>query len=206
MYRPAPYVEDDLARLHALIRAFPFATLARAEGGSVAFAYAPVVLDPGEGPFGGVRFHLARANPFTGRGAGPICVSFRGPDSYVSPDWYESKGRVPTWNYIAVEGKGAAKSLDDTELRALLVDLSAQEEARLLPKDPWRIEKVPDAQLAALLKAITGFRLTFETLEGKFKLSQDKDLSDRAGVIWGLEGLDSSGAQAIATAMRGRGV
>jgi transcriptional regulator len=29
-----------------------------------------------------------------------------GPDGYVSPDWYEMKDQVPTWNYVTVHLKG----------------------------------------------------------------------------------------------------
>jgi transcriptional regulator len=202
MYRPAPFVVDDVARLHATIRANPFATLARAEGGGVSFAYAPVALDAADGQKGSVRFHLARANPFAAKGEGPVFLSFRGPDAYISPDWYETKAMVPTWNYIAIEGQGAAQLLAEPELRTLLVDLSAAEEARLLPKAPWRIDKVPEAKLAALMNAIVGFRVVFEGLAGKFKLAQHMNEADRTGAISGLEGSDAPGSLALARAMR----
>ncbi|MEI9992911.1 MAG: FMN-binding negative transcriptional regulator [Rhizomicrobium sp.] len=183
MYRPAAFAVDDRTVLDAFIRAHPFATIALAHDGAVQFAYAPVILDAE-----GVRFHLAANNPVAQAADGArLRLSFLGAHAYISPDWYETKTTVPTWNYSAVEGEGIAERLDETALTALLVDLSAAEEAHLAPKKPWTIDKVPAERMAMLLKAITGFSLRFETLEGKFKLSQNLKAADFEGAAHGLE-------------------
>lgn len=199
MYRPAAYVQDDLAILHDIIRERSFATIAAVANGVLHFAYAPVVLDEYPGSRGVVRFHLARANPLATLNDAPVRLSFLGPDSYVSPDWYETKGLVPTWNYIAIEAAGQMKRLDESGLRQLLVDLSAAEEEKLRPKQPWTIDKIPPEKLAGLLNAIVGFSVVLETLEGKFKLSQDKRREDFEGVVSHLEEL---GDRAMPVAMR----
>jgi transcriptional regulator len=202
MYRPAAYVRDDVALLHNVIRERSFATIAAVMNGAVHFAYAPVVLDALSGPRGGVRFHLARANPLAMLDGATIGLSFMGLDSYISPDWYETQGLVPTWNYIAIEGTGVAVRLDEAGLRQLLVDLSSAHEGPLLPKKPWTLDKIPEAKIAALMNAISGFSLVFETLEGKFKLSQDKRPEDAAGVVSHLESLNDATSRATAAAMR----
>lgn len=201
MYRPGPYVEDGAALLHDIIRTRPFALIAASLDGDIAFAYAPVVVD-GEGGRGGVRFHLARANPLAATDGVKLRLSFLGPDTYISPDWYVSEGLVPTWNYVAIEAAGVARQLDRPALHQLLVDLSAQEEARLSPKTPWTLDKVPAAKLETLLNAIVGFWVPFDTLEGKFKLSQDKKSEDFEGAVSALEVREDAGAQEIAAAMR----
>lgn len=202
MYRPRAFAIDDLTTLHAMIRERVFATLALSHEGRIEFAYAPVVLDAGEG-LGGIRFHLAKANPVAALAdAARLSVSFLGPDAYVSPDWYEREGQVPTWNYVAVEGQGIARKLGREDLLRLLADLSAQEEARLLPKPPWTMDKLSKARADALLNAIDGFALTFESLEGKFKLSQDKAPADFAGALRGLEARGDAASAAVAAAMR----
>jgi transcriptional regulator len=109
---------------------------------------------------------------------------------------------VPTWNYSAVEGEGIARRLDGDELRTLLVDLSAAEETHLAPKAPWTIDKVPAERMAVLLKAIVGFSLTFETFEGKFKLSQNIKPEDFEGAVKGLEARADAPSTAVAAAMR----
>lgn len=203
MYRPLQYAVDEPAVLHEFIAAHPFATIAVFIEGWVQFAYAPVVLDRSAGPLGGVRFHLARANPLARATDGTgICVSFRGPDAYISPDWYRSPAMVPTWNYIAVEARGVAQVLDQDGLRSLLDDLSAQEEARLAPKQPWTLNKVPEERRRSLMNAITGFSMLFETLRGKFKLSQEKSRSDRDGAVAGLETRGDAASLAIAAMMK----
>lgn len=202
MYRPRAFAIDDLEALHAVIRERVFATLAIAHEERIEFAYAPVVLDADEGR-GTIRFHLAKANPVAPLADGArLSVSFLGPDAYVSPDWYETRTLVPTWNYIAVEGMGIARRLDCDGLRGLLKDLSAQEEEKLRPKTPWTMDKVPEARRESLLNAIEGFALTFETLVGKFKLSQDKSPTDIAAALRGLDGRGDPSSKAVAAAMK----
>lgn len=203
MYRPAAFASDDVAVLHDVIRKRVFATIACEIGGTIEFAYAPVVVDASDGPNGSVRFHLAGNNPVASIPDGtPLAFSFLGPDAYVSPDWYDTKGRVPTWNYIAVEGRGVARRLDQNALRQLLIDLSAVEENKLLPKTPWTIDKVPEEKMEALLNAIMGFVVQFDTLEGKFKLSQNVTPDDAEGVMRGLIKRGDAAGRGIAKAMR----
>lgn len=199
MYRPAAFAVDDRPVLDAFVRAHPFATIALARGGAVDFAYAPVVLD-GDG----ARFHLAANNPMALAAEGArLKLSFLGAHAYISPDWYETKTMVPTWNYSAVEGEGVAERLDADGLTALLVDLSAaEEEDHLAPKKPWTIDKVPAERMAMLCKAIVGFALRFETLEGKFKLSQNVKPEDFEGAVRGLEERGDAASLAVAAAMR----
>ena len=199
MYRPSAFAVDDIPKLHTFIRQRSFATIAIA---GVHFAYAPVVLNE-NGALGRVRFHLARGNPVAALADGAMLhFSFLEADAYVSPDWYESKGRVPTWNYIAVEGRGVARKLDGGELRQLLIDLSAEQEDALRPKPPWTIDKVAVERMSALLNAIDGFEVAFENLEGKFKLSQNMPAADIASVIANLEARGDAASLAVAAEMR----
>lgn len=203
MYRPPAFATNDIAALHEAIRARVFATVACVVDDAIAFAYAPVVLDADAGSHGTVRFHLAGNNPLANiADRTALQISFLGPDAYVSPDWYETRGRVPTWNYLAVEGRGAAKRLNSDGLRQLLVDLSAVEESKLLPKKPWTIDKVPEEKMGPLMNAIMGFSVQFETLEGKFKLSQNVPREDAEGVMRGLVRRDDPQSRAVAREMR----
>jgi transcriptional regulator len=202
MYRPAAYAIDDPALLHNVMRQRSFATLAATLQGEVHFAYAPVVIDAEPAPFGAVRFHLARANPMAETDGETVHLSFLAADTYVSPDWYETKGLVPTWNYIAVEARGRAQELGQPGLRQLLIDLSAAAEERLHPKPPWHIDKIPQERLAMLFAGIRGFSVALERLEGKFKLSQDKRPADVAGLIAALEARGDAQSLAVANAMK----
>lgn len=199
MYRPNAFAIDDAAVLRRVLRERVFVTLAAIRDGALCFAYAPVLADEG-----GVRFHLAMRNPLAlvedGARLSLSCVAA---DGYVSPDWYKTVVTVPTWNYIAVEAEGTVRRLSRDALRTLLEELAAQEEGKLLPKPPWTMDKVGHARNNALMNAIVGFTLSFERLEGKFKLSQDKNPQDIEGVIAGLEARGDAASRAVAKAMRG---
>lgn len=203
MYRPSAFAVDDVSVLHDVIRNRVFATIAAVRDGTVAFAYAPLVLDAQNGARGGIRFHLAIGNPLAKLDDGTcVSISLMAADAYVSPDWYRKLVTVPTWNYIAVEGAGAVRRTSREELRKLVIDLSAQEEQKLLPKPPWLIDKVPPERTEALLNGIVGFSLSFERLQGKFKLSQDKSRDDFEGAIAGLEARGDPASLAVAHEMR----
>lgn len=203
MYRPSAFAVDDISALHGVIRNRVFATIAAVHDGSVAFAYAPVVLDAGTGARGGIRFHLAAGNPLAKLEDGArVSISMIAVDAYVSPDWYRKLVTVPTWNYIAVEGDGLIRRSSREELRKLVIDLSAGEEQKLLPKTPWLIDKVPPGRIETMLNGIVGFSLPFDRLQGKFKLSQDKSGEDFDGVIAGLEARGEVASLTVAKEMR----
>ena len=185
---PAPgFLQADEAVLLAHLARYSFATLAAAPAGRPFMAHAPVLARR----FGErlvLDFHLSRGNaltPFLADGFRAVAVSLAA-DAYVSPDWYEAKGAVPTWNYASVEVEGPVTAMDDDGLVALLDDLSAQEEARLAPKPPWTRAKMAPGRFEAMCRSIIGARLAVERLEGTFKLSQNKDEADRSGVMAAL--------------------
>jgi transcriptional regulator len=176
-------VEDEAALLAHLDR-YPFMTFAAAIEGRPMIAHAPVVVRRRDRGLV-LDFHLSRGNrltPHIAAGFHAVAVSL-GPDVYVSPDWYVGADQVPTWNYLTVEAEGPVTPMDEAGLVQLLDDLSVQEEARLLPKKPWTRHKMAPGKFEAMLRGITGASLTVERFEGTFKLSQNKNAADRAGVV-----------------------
>lgn len=127
------------------------------------------------------EFHLGRSNPII-RGlssAQAAVLSVQGPDSYISPDWYALDDQVPTWNYVAVHLRGKLEVLPATELRTHLDRLSETMEERLLPKKPWRADKMPDDLLERMMRSITPCRLTIASVDGTWKLGQNKPTAAR---------------------------
>lgn len=185
MHPAANFRVTDRQALVARLAEQPFCTVAGVIGGRPTIAHAPVVVREGGAA---IDFHLSRRNPLAEIADGARAViAALGPDAYVSPDWYLSADQVPTWNYRLVEAEGSIERLDEARLTALLDDLSAQEEARLAPKPPWTRHKMGPGRFEAMTRAIVGFRLTVERLEGVDKLSQNKSAEDRAGVVAALE-------------------
>ena len=211
MYNPASFKQNDPEKLHALIRDYPFATLVSHGPQGLQASQLPFLLYPDEGPHGVLRAHLARANPHAAAlaEADACLVIFQGEHGYVSPSWYPSKTTthrtVPTWNYVTVHAHGKARLIDTPEaLRRLLHDLTGAHEARRTA--PWSIDDAPPDYIAAQMKAIVGFEIAIDRLEGKWKLSQNKEANDRQGVIAGLQSPEDPHAHpALALRMRETG-
>src|SRR5262249_15109682 len=151
-----------------------------------------------------VLFHVARHNPLVGLADGttPWVLAVNGADAYVTPDWYVSADQVPTWLYQVVHLTGPVTPLSADELAMQGDALSAKVEGRLLPKKPWTSGKMTPGRLDALRKAIVGFSMRVEDVEGSFKLSQHKSEADFAAVANGLAAMPDAGSQTIAQLMR----
>ena len=124
LYTPEHF-RADTDEAHALIDAHSLGLLITG-GNEPDVTPVPVLLDRGEGEFGALRFHLARANAqATALGqTGAATLVFQGAGTYVSPDWYTDPKLPPTWNYEVVVAHGRAFALDADGLRILLDDLS----------------------------------------------------------------------------------
>ena len=120
--------------------------------------------------------HLLRSNPITRVLAQPkpAVIAVSGPDSYISPDWYQTKDQVPTWNYVAVHLRGTLIRMPAESLRNSLDILAAQFEGRLAPKKPWTNDKMPADVLAKMMRMIVPFRFEVETVDGTWKLGQNE--------------------------------
>ncbi|MGE0181724.1 MAG: FMN-binding negative transcriptional regulator [Parvularculaceae bacterium] len=203
MYRPPAYSIDDSAAAFRLISEWAFATLATVHDGAVELSQLPMIADPARRV---LRGHLARANPHAGRIDGARATAlFTGPQGYVSPNWYEDRTRVPTWNYMSVEIAGAIRvTKTEAEIDAMLIDLSHHFEGRRhdLARDAeWKIDKLPPKKREALRAGIVAFELDIERIELKGKLSQKDKPADRDGVILALSTGDE-GQRRLADAMR----
>jgi transcriptional regulator len=187
VYLPKTFQAIDPAEIHGFIEAHSFGALIVPHGdGSVEIAHLPFLLDRNAGPHGGLRAHVARANPIWKLAGRPATVVFSGPHGYVSARWYEHpREQVPTWNYMVVHAQGRLEApMDRASLASLLDDLSSFHERGA--SEPWRMETLESDVREVLLDAIVGLTLPIERLEAKFKLSQNRSPEDRARVIRAL--------------------
>jgi transcriptional regulator len=192
MYIPQHFQAPDLMTMHALMAAKPLATLVTLHSGHMDANHIPLHFEPQASPNGSLQGHIAKANPMYAQADGEIdaLAIFHGPDSYVSPNWYPVKQEhgkvVPTWNYIVVHARGKLRFIDDLIwIRAQLDNLTASQEATFTP--PWKPEDAPAEYIDRMMAAIVGIEIAIETLEGKWKMSQNQSAQNRQGVITGLE-------------------
>ena len=121
------------------------------------------------------EFHLVRSNPIARVGVTNAVIAVTGPDGYVSPDWYGADQQVPTWNYVAVHLRGRLVPLEHDALHDILVRQSAAYEARIDGKAPWTFDKMTPDVVTKMERMIVPMRLEVETIDGTWKLGQNKD-------------------------------
>ena len=193
LFLPPAFRETDIAVLQAEIRAIGFGSLiTTGKDGNLLISQFPVVLDTSIGPLGQLRCHVSRGNPQWRDSdfSKPGVAMFMGPDAYVSPSWYPSKKEhgkaVPTWNYVTICARGTVEVYDDRDaLLAHVTELTELHEAAF--PEPWKVADAPADYLERQLKGIVGFRIKIEALEGKKKLSQNRDAADRDAVAEALQ-------------------
>ncbi len=205
MFVPPYFKLEDRAAQVALIRARPFGLLVTNGPGGLMANPAPFLLDEHTGV---LRAHLARPNPQwrEADGSREALVVFQDVDAYVTPDWYATKREtgkvVPTWNYSAVHVYGRLRAIEDRDwLRRLVGDLTDAHEAGRAT--PWKVEDAPADYLDVMLRGIVGIEIEIARIEGKAKLSQNRDAADRAGVVAGLREQGGEAAQRMAAQVEG---
>ncbi len=202
MYVPEHFKLGEVAEQHALMRAYPFAALITTSDAGYEVTHLPTVLKS-EGALGLVECHVSRANPHwraIGSGVRALLI-YTGPEAYITPAWYPSKhahGKVvPTWNYAVVHAHGSAEIVDDRDwLVRHVSELTDQQEAGAAV--PWATSDAPGNFIEVLSRGIVGLRFAIDRLEGKAKMSQNRELPDRAGVIAGLSGRGAEGDAKVA--------
>ena len=200
MYIPAAFSETEPSRLHEVMKRHSFALLTSKGEHSLIASHLPLLLDADLGPNGSLFGHMARANPQWRYVEGEVMAVFSGPHSYVSPAWYEEKGTVPTWNYVAVHAYGHFQVVEEREglLEILRRSVTFYESPR---PEPWLFDE-SEPHVEKLLKAIVGFRIEITRLEGKWKLSQNQPEERRGKVERALDERPDEDSKAIARLMR----
>jgi len=131
------------------------------------------------------ELHLARSNPIARAGLPlPALIAVAGPDAYISPDWYgphdQVPDQVPTWNYVAVHLRGTLEPLPEDALRPHVDALSAEHEGRIADKRPWTSAKMTEGAMPRMMRMILPFRFHVTSVEGTWKLNQNKTSEIRA--------------------------
>lgn len=140
---------------------------------------------------------------------------------YITPKLYKqtkpTTGKVvPTWNYASAQVYGKAKIYYDHKsedtikfLKQQLHDLSENSERNIMgytgqngAQKPWQFTDAPESYTSLLMKNIIGIEIVVETLEGKFKMSQEMQKADAEGVVEGLEAVGTERAQGVADMVR----
>ncbi|MCU1391979.1 MAG: FMN-binding negative transcriptional regulator [Ilumatobacteraceae bacterium] len=207
MYRPAAFDVADEQILRAAIDAAGPAHVVTVHttpnGREIRSSIVPLLLDRTAVSLVG---HLARPNPqWRDVDADIEAVAiFTGPDAYISPSGYATKREtgkvVPTWNYEVVHVHGTLVVHDDIAWVSDIVRrLTDRHESRRAV--PWSVDDAPADYIDSMARAIVGIELRISRIEGKHKLSQNRNAADIDGAIADLS--DGTPAErAVAAAMQ----
>ena len=183
MYLPPHFAETRPEELHRIIREHPLGVLVTHSGSGLDANHIPFEFDPDQGPQGTLLAHIARANPlWTDCPAGAeVMVVFRGVEGYISPNWYPSKHethrQVPTWNYEVVHVHGRLRIMDDEKfVRGVVARLTREHEAT--EPRPWKMGDAPKDYMDDMVSKVVGIEIEITRLEGKRKLSQNRESRD----------------------------
>jgi transcriptional regulator len=203
MYIPPLFHEHQLDVVLAAIARYPLATLVTLGSEGLRSSQIPLLYSAREGTLGVLRGHFARANPQwrdLNRNTAALAM-FHGPQHYISPSWFPSKSEhgmvVPTWNYVAIEARGPMKVIEDrAQILSIVRDLTESQERQTA--NPWSVDDAPPGYIDKMLNSIIGVEIVLESLEGKWKMSQNRSENDRAGVVAALKTIGSSEALDVA--------
>ena len=216
MYIPPAFRMDDLGLAHRLMREARSATLVTATTDGLIGTPLPMLVDNTEGELGTLYAHVARANPqwkdlAAGASGHEALMIFQGPEGYITPNWYATKPEtqkvVPTWNYATVHAYGRPVVMEEGAWKrrhvSELTDQQEASEALRTRVRAWALSDAPEDYIQVMLRGIVGFRFEISRLEGKWKMSQNRELRDRQGVGKGLreraEGEDLAVADLVAS-------
>ena len=190
MYTPTHFSPKEQSQISELIKNYPFVTMiSKDESGNLSISHIPVVSEIVNNEIKSIKGHFSLRNPQVKhlQADNKVTLIFNVPHTYITPTWYKSGQDVPTWNYCVVHIHGKIEfnnSFDD-----IYTNLKELTKAFEYGPKAWRFELPADLEDPKhLTAAIIAFTIIPEKIEAKFKLSQNRPLIDRNGVI---EGLDS---------------
>lgn len=149
--------------------------------------------------------HLAKANPqwqvFSQQESLAI---FTGPHAYISPDAYEARENVPTWNYIAVHAYGTPRLITLNQSPEQMDQMIEAMVNTYGPTYQKQWESLSERYRTTMMQGIVGFEIVVTRLDGKYKLSQNRSPADQANVAHTLLQSCDPEARATGAAMQKR--
>lgn len=191
MYLPSVFTETDLGTIQTFVDRHPLATLALVVDGQPHLDHLPWrrLSDLSRG--GRLIAHVAKSNK-TWRAAEsgtPALLAFLGASAYISPSLYPSKAVthevVPTWNYASVHLRGTIRCAHDRDEKRAIVKALTEHMESSRPQ-PWAVDDAPKTYVDKMLDGIVALTFEIDSVQAKFKASQNRLPDDRKGVVHGL--------------------
>lgn len=185
MYNPTRYKSEDTKEAFELMDRYPFATIISVNDNNPTISHLPLTPKWQDDKIELIG-HMARANfHWKILDKASSTFVFHGPHTFITPMWY-TENNVPTWSYSTVHLSGKITLIEDNEgLVECLKHLTNHTE-RLWPSG-WDFFIPDNLSGDNLSKSIVGFKVIVDQINFKKKLSQNRSVTDRAGVLVGLK-------------------
>jgi transcriptional regulator len=189
----------DKKQALAFMQTYPFATIINTKENYPLATHLPFAVKEVAGQLQ-LTAHFAKANKQWELLEQAISlVIFQEPHAYISPQHYNKRQNVPTWNYVAVHAYGQARIVTDhVQGFAILEDLIQNSEAAY--QQQW--ESLDFAYKKAMYEGIVPFVVEVTNLEAKVKLSQDKKADERSRIAAALSSSENKLEQTIGDFMK----
>jgi transcriptional regulator len=203
VYIPAAFQETDRDALFNFIEQHSFGILVSQHGDAPFATHLPFLAERSAGEHGELIAHMARANPhWTFAEGQTVLTIFSGPHAYISPTWYGVPNAVPTWNYTAVHVTGVFETINDSNAAMTLLERTTA--AYEMPQEkPWAFD-VSNTFFSNLAAAVVAFRIRITSIEGKWKLNQNRPVEQQERVVLALERSGSEDDRVVAAMMKSK--
>ncbi|CRM57049.1 Protease synthase and sporulation protein PAI 2 [Pseudomonas sp. 37 R 15] len=175
------YRSTDPEMINRFIDVFPLAMMTSHKHGHFLCSHIPLWRQPDGSLFG----HVDGNNPqFKGEQHLSAQIVFMGPSAYIPPHAYVSR-QLPTWNYLAVHMQANITVVDAPDQTLEILEQTAKRLSK--QASDYQVDK-RDPRVISSLPHILGLVIRPETIEGRFKLSQDKSSPDTSAALqWLLD-------------------
>ncbi len=190
MYNLSHFKADSNLEVLAFMKAHPFITLCGVgENNAPVATHLPVLFTEKDGTIFLLAHAMRKQAHTIAFAQNPnVLAIFSGEHTYISASWYSNKQVASTWNYKAVHAKGMVRFLDDKDLYEVLVKLTNHFEGTT--ESPAAVKHMDEKYVADNMKAIVAFEIELTDIQHVFKLSQNRNQTDKARIA---EALTNSG-------------
>lgn len=199
MYIPAVNLMSDKTAIVEFMKRFSFATIITAKENLPIATHLPFLVTIKDDQIV-LTSHFAKANgQWKDIQYNKILVIFSEPHAYISPDHYDEKLNVPTWNYISVHayGKGSLITEEESLFELLESTIDNYEPAY---QQQWN--SFSQDYKVKMSKGIVGFQIVVTELQAKKKLSQNRTDTEKQKIINSLSESTDTNEQLIALYMK----
>lgn len=170
------FTENDPTVIKSFIETYPLATLISVDKDEIFTTYLPLLWNEHAALLGHLDAQNPQASQLTdGR---KVKIIFHGPEGYISPSHFTTN-ELPTYNYCKVEVTGRVACITEEELKNAIIQLTKHLEG---PEAAYQLTH-KEGRLHSLIPYIYGFKVSIETVVGRFKMSQDKSEAHRDKAI-----------------------